>query len=192
MLSDFDIKRAIRSGQLDVWPAPEEEAIQPASLDLTLGSEFAIWKDLAAKLALNLVIDPADEKDPGWPLMEKVKPKEYIELPPKSFALGTTAEKVRLGPQLAARVEGRSTLGRLGLMVHATAGFIDPGFHGNITLELYNLSPFPFRLRPGMSVCQLALARLETQCAVPYGYGRESKYQGQAGVRLPEARKGRI
>lgn len=193
MLSDGDIRGALSTGDIRIEPEPSPDAIQPASVDLRLGSEFAMWKDLQAKLSLKLVADPADPKDPGWPEMEKVEAKEYLELPTGIFVLGTTLERVSLGPRVAARVEGRSTLGRLGLVVHATAGFIDPGFEGNITLELFNMGAFPIRLRPGMSICQLAFDWLETPARAPYGSGlRASKYQGQSGVKLPVPRKGRI
>lgn len=190
MLSDEDICAAIALGEIAIDPFDDAQHVQPASIDLHLGDEIGNW----SMYLPTAIIDPS-AADPIWPEMNKVilSPEEGGLLPPNTFVLGTTKEVIRLGPAHAARVEGRSTLGRLGLMVHSTAGFIDPGFEGTITLELYNLSPFAFRLRPGMSICQLAFSRLETPAAAPYGSeGVGSKYQGQHGVKLPVARKGKI
>lgn len=185
MLSDRDLETRI--GELfDVQPRPLPKAFQPASIDLTLGEEFAFWLESnplewapSGEQRSRRIIDPINGE---VPLMRKKREKHEFHLSPGEFVLGSTVERVRLGNLVAARVEGRSSLGRLGLMVHATAGFIDPGFEGNITLEIYNLSNHVIVLRPGMSVCQLAFHLLSSECRRPYGPERGSRYQGQDGV----------
>lgn len=175
MWSDGDIELALRGGDIRVTPEPERDAIQPASLDLQLGSDYARLESPYP----NAVIDPSDGT---LPKVEQFKQKEFVLFPGK-FVLATTIERVELGPNVAARIEGKSSWGRLGLVVHSTAGFIDPGFCGQITLEMYNLGPSPIRLREGMYVCQLAFHPLVHPAVRPYGDPlRRSKYMGQSGA----------
>jgi dCTP deaminase len=173
ILSDTDLVKELGSGLL-VHPLAEG-SIQPASIDLRLGSDFAWWPEGPALVDL-------DKGPDAIPPMKELNAHEFI-LSPGQFVLATTYETVQIGPDLVARVEGRSSLGRLGLVVHATAGFIDPGFRGQITLELTNISPHHIRLVAGLGICQLAIERLQTRCTLPYGHpNRRSKYQGQLGV----------
>jgi dCTP deaminase len=107
----------------------------------------------------------------------------YFELKPGELVLGTTVERIELGPRVCASIEGKSSLGRMGLAVHVTAGFVDPGFRGQITLELFNLSPSTIRLRPGLAVCQVAFSECVTRAVKPYGSpGLGSRYQDQTGA----------
>lgn len=174
ILHDDALVQAIEAGRLTVEPPLDEKRVQPASIDLTLGEEFAFWPTCGR------VIDLSDAAT--IPEMTRVKSRPGLTLHPGQFALATTAEVIGLAADLCARVEGRSSLGRLGLCVHATAGFIDPGFKGQITLELYNMSPHSLQLVPGMSVCQLAVQQMSAPSARPYGAERGSKYQGQDGA----------
>lgn len=174
ILSDADLRRAIELGTLVVEPF-EPKRVQPASIDLTLGDEFAEWP------TSGLFID-LDDPVVGPPDMVRAKHPKGFELRPGAFALASTVEVIGLAPMFCARVEGRSSLGRLGLCVHATAGFVDPGFKGNITLELYNMSPHVLLLSPGMTICQLAVQMMTGAAERPYGAERGSKYQGQDGA----------
>jgi dCTP deaminase len=174
MLSDSDIKDELGSA-IDIFPRPDGKDIQPASVDLHISNEFATYSDEPA------TIDLRDRLT--WPPMTTVLTPEFV-LHPHQFALATTRETISLRDSVAAKIEGRSSFGRLGLLVHATAGFIDPGFRGQITLELYNLSRHPFVLREGDAICQVVFHHLHTSCREPYGAARGSKYQDQEGVQL--------
>jgi|SRR6478735_5485785 len=179
ILSDKHLKRALAKGDLVVEPL-KSAAIQPASIDLTLGDEFMHWP---RERTFRGAIDMADAALKSPPMERVIVGNGApFELFPGAFALATTEEKIGLDPGLCARVEGRSSIGRFGLMVHATAGFIDPGFAGKITLEMYNLSPHVIRLYPGQSICQIAVSAMSSPAERPYGAARGSKYQGQDGV----------
>lgn len=176
ILSDVDLRHAIACGDISLDPF-SHSAIQPASIDLSLADEFAWWPAIQGTPLLDLSRPIRDEYR-----MTKSKADRFA-LRPGCFALAHTRERVQLGSRYMARVEGRSTLGRLGLMVHATAGYIDPGWDGQITLELYNLSPFSMFLEAGQGICQLAVGLLSSAAERPYGSpGLGSKYQGQLGV----------
>jgi dCTP deaminase len=169
--SDLDIKRAIHQGLVGIEPF-NEAAVQPASLDLRLGNVFWSFKPPIDSCT---VIDPTkDVKE----LMLKTE-SNVLLLEPQTFALGVTKEKVTLSQGVVARVEGKSSLGRLGLIVHATAGFIDPGFSGYITLEMFNLTPYAIVLRADMWIAQLAFMALSGVCQKPYGKERGSRYTDQ-------------
>lgn len=179
ILSDRDLKRRLfETRDLVVRPLDDPEVqIQPASIDLRLGSEFLTFRNAQVPY-----LDPAT----GRGLSEyteriAVKEGESFIIHPGDFVLGTTLEWVELPPDLVARVEGRSSLGRLAVVVHATAGFIDPGFQGAITLELSNLGRMPVALKPGMRICQIAVYEMTSPAERPYGPARGSKYQGQRG-----------
>lgn len=167
ILSGHDILRAALVGDLTIKPLCTEQ-LQPASYDVRLGSEFRepVWSDAA--------LDPYEDNQAAF-LRVSARYGQY-DLEPHGFALGATIEHVTLGDQIVGRVEGKSSLGRLGLLVHATAGFIDPGFSGTVTLELYNLTARPIRLTPGMPIAQLAFERLSSPAECYRG-----KYQDQDG-----------
>ena len=175
LLSDRDIRREIDAGRVRLEPY-DAGMIQPSSVDLRLDRYFRVFQNHRYSH-----IDPAEEQDE---LTVQVEPKgdEPFVLHPGEFVLGSTLELVTLPDDLAGRLEGKSSLGRLGLLTHSTAGFIDPGFTGHVTLELSNVANLPIKLWPGMKVGQLCLFRLESPAEHPYGsavYG--SRYQGQRG-----------
>lgn len=174
MFSDVDLFNAVTEGELRLDPF-DFNLIQPASIDLRLGSTFRTFLGTPGAF-----IDPAIHQ-PGLTQLHTLNGREVFVLQPGDFALGSTLETVTLGPTIAARLEGKSSLGRVGLIPHAAAGWIDPGFSGQITLELSNLSPLPIILRPGMPIAQLCVFRLDNPAAVPYGAERGSRYQGQVG-----------
>lgn len=175
LLSDRDIRAEIDSGRvvLDPW---DPTMVQPSSVDVRLDKYFRLFDNHKYP-----VIDPAADQ-PDLTRLIDVDPNEGFVLHPGEFVLGSTLETVALPDDLAARVEGKSSLGRLGLLTHATAGFVDPGFSGHVTLELSNVATLPIRLWPGMKVGQLCFFRLSSPAEHPYGsatYG--SHYQGQRG-----------
>lgn len=152
----------------------EPRMVQPASVDVRLGEHFRVFDDHRYPY-----IDPAVEQKE---LTRLVKATQSFMLHPQQVVLGTTLEKVSVGNSLAARLEGKSSLGRLGLLTHATAGFIDPGFTGYITLELVNVSSLPIKLYPGMRIGQLCVYQLTGFSERPYGsQGLGSRYQNQEG-----------
>ena len=175
LLSDRDIKAELESGRIGLTPS-EAEMVQPSSVDVRLDRYFRLFDN--HKYA---VIDPAEEQPELTRLIE-VDPAEGFILHPGEFVLGSTYEKVSLPDDIAARLEGKSSLGRLGLLTHSTAGFIDPGFEGHVTLELSNVATLPIRLWPGMKIGQLCFFKLSSPAERPYGSGATySRYQGQRG-----------
>lgn len=175
LLSDRDIRSAINSGDLGIEPF-EPANIQPSSVDVRMDRFFRVFNN-----SKYTHIDPKLQQDDLTSLVE-VEEGEAFVLHPGEFVLASTLEKFTLPPNLAGRLEGKSSLGRLGLLTHSTAGFIDPGFSGYITLELSNVANLPMTLWPGMKVGQLALFRMSSPAEVPYGTGAlGSKYQGQRG-----------
>lgn len=182
ILSDRDIKKAIRDGRIAVESESNdhEKNIHASSMDLRLGKYFKVYEH--SKFP---VLDPLkmDSFAGLTKLVEINNPDEPFIVHPGDFVLGVTYEKVRLGDDIVARVEGRSSLGRLGIIVHSTAGFIDAGFEGTITLEITNINRMPVALYPGMRVCQLAFEEMSSAAEVPYNKKASSKYQGQT---LPE------
>ena len=175
LLSDRDIKAEIDSHRVRLDPY-DPAMIQPSSIDVRLDKFFRLFDNHKYP-----VIDPAQDQ-PELTRLVEVEPDDGFVLHPGEFVLGSTLETVSLPDDLAARVEGKSSLGRLGLMTHATAGFVDPGFSGHVTLELSNVATLPIILWPGMKVGQLCFFRLTSPAENPYGsekYG--SHYQGQRG-----------
>lgn len=175
LLSDRDIRASIVSDEiaLDPW---DEAMVQPSSVDVRLDKFFRVFENHRYS-----VIDPATEQ-PDLTRLIEVAPDEAFVLHPGEFVLGATYERVRLGHSVAARLEGKSSLGRLGLLTHSTAGFIDPGFEGHVTLELSNMATLPIMLWPGMKVGQLCFFRLTSAAEHPYGSAiYSSRYQGQRG-----------
>ncbi len=175
LLSDRDIRAEVDAGRivLDPWDAA---MVQPSSVDVRMDKYFRLFDNHKYP-----VIDPAQEQ-PDLTRLVEADPDEGFVLHPGEFVLGSTLETITLPDDLAARVEGKSSLGRLGLLTHATAGFVDPGFSGHVTLELSNVATLPIRLWPGMKIGQLCFIRLSSPAQTPYGsakYG--SHYQGQRG-----------
>ncbi|MGJ0204122.1 dCTP deaminase [Leucobacter sp. gxy201] len=175
LLSDRDIKAELDSGRIGLTPS-EVSMVQPSSVDVRLDRYFRLFDN--HKYA---VIDPAAEQPELTRLIE-VDPDEGFILHPGEFVLGSTYEQVSLPDDIAARLEGKSSLGRLGLLTHSTAGFIDPGFEGHVTLELSNVATLPIRLWPGMKIGQLCFFKLSSPAERPYGAGATfSRYLGQRG-----------
>ncbi|SDL21637.1 dCTP deaminase [Tessaracoccus oleiagri] len=175
LLSDRDILQGADEGAiaLDPW---DPAMVQPSSVDVRLDKYFRVFENHRYP-----TIDPALEQPELTRLIE-VPAGEPFVLHPGEFALASTLELVTLGTTVAARLEGKSSLGRLGLLTHSTAGFIDPGFSGHVTLELSNMATLPIKLWPGMKIGQLCFFRLSSEALHPYGsdkYG--SRYQGQRG-----------
>jgi dCTP deaminase len=178
ILSDTDILARLREGDLVIDPlADVDQQVQPASVDLRLGSEFLEFQRTNISC-----IHPTREREVSEYIDETVVAagEEFI-LHPGDFVLGTTKERVEMPADLVANVEGRSSLGRLAVVVHATAGFVDPGYRGQVTLELSNLGTAPVALTPGMRVSQLVFTELSSPAKRPYGSERGSKYQDQDG-----------
>ena len=175
LLSDRDIRTEVEAGRLAVEPW-DADLVQPSSVDVRLDRFFRVFNN-----SRYTHIDPAAQQDDLTTLVEPAGDEPFV-LHPGEFVLGSTLEIVTLPDDLAGRLEGKSSLGRLGLLTHSTAGFIDPGFTGHITLELSNVANLPITLWPGMKIGQLCLFRLSSAAEHPYGssvYG--SRYQGQRG-----------
>jgi len=175
LLSDRDIRFEISSGRVLVEPF-EPGMIQPSSVDVRLDRFFRVFENHKYS-----VIDPSIEQSELTREVE-VADDEFFILHPGEFVLASTYEVITLPDDIAGRLEGKSSLGRLGLLTHSTAGFIDPGFSGHITLELSNVANLPVKLFPGMKIGQLCLIKLSSPAEHPYGsaqYG--SRYQGQRG-----------
>jgi dCTP deaminase len=175
LLSDRDIRSEISSGRVQVEPF-ESGMIQPSSVDVRLDRFFRVFENHKYS-----VIDPSIEQSELTREVE-VADDEFFILHPGEFVLASTYEVITLPDDIAGRLEGKSSLGRLGLLTHSTAGFIDPGFSGHITLELSNVANLPVKLFPGMKIGQLCLIKLSSPAEHPYGsaqYG--SRYQGQRG-----------
>ncbi len=175
ILSDIDILDAIERGEIGLEPF-DPALVQPASVDIRVAPEFLTFTNHRY-----LSIDPRECQEGLTELVEVAADGAFI-LHPGEFVLGSTVERVSLGAAHVARLEGKSSLGRLGLLCHATAGWIDPGFSGRITLELSNVANLPIQIYPGMAIGQLSFARLSSPARHPYGSdGCGSKYQGQEG-----------
>ncbi|PCI24853.1 dCTP deaminase [Candidatus Peregrinibacteria bacterium] len=179
ILSDRDIFAAVDAGEIIIQSEYKDyrSQIHASSMDLRLGKFFKIYKP--SKVT---VLDPRKPQENIMELIELDEKTPFI-VHPGEFVLGVTAETVTLPNNLVARIEGRSSLGRLGLFVHTTAGFIDAGFTGTITLEIGNVNQVPIAIYPGQRVCQLAFETMSSPALVPYGDKPSSKYQGQ---KLPE------
>lgn len=189
ILSDRDIREAIRTGRVGIesqqpgLSTPEDAAsflhIHASSMDLRLGNTFKLYEH--SRFA---VLDPKKPETFSANMRTiTVADGEAFIVQPGEFLLGVTQEKITVPDDLVVRVEGRSSLGRLGIIVHSTAGFVDPGFSGTITLEISNLNRLPVSLYPGMRICQLAFEQMSSPAEMPYYLKPGSKYQGQV---LPE------
>ena len=177
ILSDKDIKEHLKSGKIVINPLTNPKVqIQPSSVDLRIGREFKGFRIIRKPC-----IDPMDQSD-----LESYMESFYIDegepfiIHPGEFALATTYETIKLPNDLVARVEGRSSMGRLGVTMHVTAGYIDPGFHGKITLEISNIGKMPVALYTGQRVCQIVFETMTSPSEKPYGHPDwDSKYMGQ-------------
>ncbi|WP_243790425.1 dCTP deaminase [Saccharopolyspora gloriosae] len=175
LLSDRDLRKELDEGRLELDPF-DVAMIQPSSIDVRLDRFFRVFDN-----SKYTHIDPSQQQDELTSPVEVTGDDPFV-LHPGEFVLGSTYESVRLPDDLAGRLEGKSSLGRLGLLTHSTAGFIDPGFFGHITLELSNVANLPITLWPGMKIGQLCLFRLSSPAEHPYGTARAgSRYQGQRG-----------
>ena len=176
ILSDSDILARLERGDIVITPAPDlETQLQPASLDLRLGFDFQTFNHTRQAL-----IDPADPSTfDQLTSLTQLKEGERFLVHPGEFTLATTLEHVEIPDDLLARLEGRSSIGRLGIVIHSTAGFIDPGFKGQITLEISNLGRIAVALYPGMRICHLAFEEMSSPARTGYGKRRGAKYQGQ-------------
>src|SRR3954465_13169896 len=173
VLSDGTIRRLVAEGRIVIAPW-DPRMVQPASVDLKLGTSFRVFH--------NHRIQVIDLADPPQGLTEPVEvaPDDLFVIHPNEFVLGRTEERVEMPADLVARIEGKSSLGRLGLIVHATAGFVDPGFQGTLTLEITNLTRVPIKLYAGLPIAQLSFMALDAPAERPYGSPElGSHYQGQ-------------
>jgi len=175
LLSDRDLLDELKAGSLQLEPF-DSELLQPSSIDVRLDRLFRVFNN-----HLYTHIDPAIQQDDLTTMVEVEDGQPFV-LHPGEFVLASTLEVITLADHLAGRLEGKSSLGRLGLLTHSTAGFIDPGFSGHVTLELSNVATLPIKLWPGMRIGQLCIFRLASPAQSPYGsaiYG--SRYQHQRG-----------
>ncbi len=172
--SDRTIKEAIADGKIGIDPY-DESYVQPSSIDLRVDRFFRVFENHKYPH-----IDPRANQDDMTKMVE-VEEEPFV-LHPGEFVLGSTLERVRLGNDVVARLEGKSSLGRIGLLIHSTAGFVDPGFDGYLTLELSNVANLPIAIYPGMKIGQISFYQLSTEADHPYGSTEAgSKYQGQRG-----------
>ena len=177
ILSDRTIKKEIAAGRIVIEPY-EEAAVQPSSVDLRLDHRFIVFRNhtfshIDVKANLEELTDMVEASD-----------DDPFILHPGEFVLGSTAERVAIPADLVGRIEGKSSLGRLGLLIHTTAGFVDAGWDGQLTLEFSNVASLPITLYPGMKIGQISFIQMTTDADNPYGSGSlGSKYQGQQGPR---------
>ena len=176
ILSDRDILERLERGDIVITPAPDlDTQLQPASLDLRLGYDFQSFNYTRQAL-----IDPADPSTfEQLTTLTQLEDGERFLVHPGEFVLATTLERVEIPSGLLARLEGRSSIGRLGIVIHSTAGYVDPGFKGKITLEISNLGRIAVALYPRMRICQIAFEELSSPAGSSYGEKRGAKYQGQ-------------
>ena len=175
ILSDRSLREAIAAGRIVIEPL-DDTCIQPSSIDVKVGNLFRVFRNHTAG-----VIDVKQDLEDLTELVT-INDDGVFMLHPGEFVLGSTLERIAVPDDLVARIEGKSSLGRLGLLIHSTAGFIDAGFDGHITLELSNVASLPITIYPRMKIGQVSFVRMTTAADDPYGSGaRGSKYQGQRG-----------
>jgi dCTP deaminase len=179
MLPDHEIAARLKAGDLTITPQPDLARLQPASVDVTLGDTYRQYQR-------GHTVSLADLTD-GLTTTRRIG-AYGLALYPGDFVLATTAERFEIPPDLCAFLHGRSTLGRLGVAIHITAGLVDPGFRGQVTCELANLGPLAVHLHPGDPIGQMTFTRLDSPAARPYGHtDLASRYQDQAGPTAPRA-----
>ncbi len=175
IFSDRTIRKAIADGRIEIDPY-DARLVQPSSVDVRCDRTFRVFENHRYA-----VIDPKAPQEDLTAAVEATETQPFI-LHPGEFVLGSTLETVGLADDVVARLEGKSSLGRLGLLIHSTAGFIDPGFRGQVTLELSNVANLPIAIYPGMKIGQISFYQLSTPADHPYGSPEAgSKYQGQSG-----------
>ena len=175
ILSDTSIRKAVSEGRIIIDPL-DEKSVQPSSVDLHVDRYFRVFRNDTTPY-----IDPKEPQENLTELVEVPEEGAFI-LHPGEFVLGSTFERVGLPDDLVARLEGKSSLGRLGLLIHSTAGFVDAGWDGHLTLELSNVANLPIAIYPGMKIGQISFLEMTTPAAAPYGSASMgSKYQGQRG-----------
>ena len=175
ILSDRTLREEIAARRIVIDPL-DERCIQPSSIDVKVSNLFRVFRNHTAGI-IDVKQDLEDLTE-----MVVVDPDGVFMLHPGEFVLGSTLERITVPDDLVARIEGKSSLGRLGLLIHSTAGFIDAGFDGHITLELSNVASLPITIYPGMKIGQISFVQMTTPAENPYGKGaRGSKYQGQRG-----------
>lgn len=186
ILSDKDIIRYMDEGRISIDPIEDEKQIQPSSVDLRIGNEFKGFKIITKPY-----IDPYDDKDlESYMSSFTIDEGKPFIIHPGEFTLATTYEYVKIPDDIVARVEGRSSMGRLGVTMHVTAGYIDPGFEGKITLEISNIGKMPVALYPKQRVCQIVFETMTSPSAKPYGHeDRDSKYMGQTGPQVSKIKE---
>ncbi len=175
ILSDRTLREELEAGRIVIDPL-DLDNVQPSSVDLHVDSLFRVFRNDTTPY-----IDPKEPQEDLTELVDVPEGGAFI-LHPGEFVLGSTRERVALPDDLVARLEGKSSLGRLGLLIHSTAGFVDAGWDGHLTLELSNVANLPIAIYPGMKIGQISFIRMTTEADAPYGEGaRGSKYQGQRG-----------
>ena len=175
ILSDVSIRKALADGRIIIEPLADD-SIQPSSVDLRVDRYFRVFRNDTTPY-----IDPKEPQENLTELVEVLDEGAFI-LHPGEFVLGSTFERVALPDDLVSRLEGKSSLGRLGLLIHSTAGFVDAGWDGHLTLELSNVANLPIAIYPGMKIGQISFFEMTTPAAEPYGSKSVgSKYQGQRG-----------
>ena len=176
ILPDHLITSLCRPGVLYPLVEPfDPERVQPASIDLTLGNEFITFRDLVNEEVTFIDLD-APPQGVGYKLV--LQEGEFYVLEPMEFVLGVTRERICCPPNIAGKLDGKSSLARFGLLIHVTGGFVDPGFRGPLTLEIFNAFPVPIILRPGKGICQIGFQHLTAPAAQPY----QGRYQDAEGV----------
>ena len=181
-LSDAMIRQQVYAGAIVINPEPKDHNFQPASVDMHLGDTLLYYPRSCPTISIDDIPEMSTHKigAGGWTMLSG------------DFVLGSTLEHIEVPPTLSARLEGKSTVGRMGLIVHATAGFIDPGFRGNVTLELKNISNVPVTLHVGMEISQICFDTMIGEVLRPYGSeGLRSHYQDSEGTRAAQPRRRR-
>lgn len=175
IFSDREIKKYLKEKRIIIKPKPVlSKQLGPASLDLRLGKEFRVFNSIKKSY-----IDPLNPKTfKNLTKLIRIKGKKPLILHQREFILAVTLEEITLPNDVGARIEGRSSWGRLGLIIHSTAGYVDPGFKGCLTLEMSNIGTLPILLYPGMKICQLAFESLTSPAENPYSKRKSSKYYG--------------
>ncbi|MEJ0021133.1 MAG: dCTP deaminase [Candidatus Doudnabacteria bacterium] len=176
ILSDKDIKAKLESQEIKINPVPNlAEVLGTVSIDLTLGNEFILYRSSSHSF-----IDAVDKKIPeGLEEQITISDNDTLVIRPRDFVLGSTYEKIELPNTLSGRLEGKSSLGRLGLVIHSTAGKVDPGFKGNLVLEITNIGTVPIVLHPRMRICQLLFEQISSEVSQAYADRESSKYKHQ-------------
>ncbi len=170
--------KLIERGEIEVKPF-DKNLLSPSSLDIRLGKRFIFFKEPVSEMEIIDVKKPVSER-----VYMEVDVDDFIIIKPRQFILGHTLEYIKLPAYISARLEGRSSIARLGIIIHSTGGFIDPGFEGQITLEMTNINHYPIKIYPGMKIAQIAFEKLDYPAANPYNKRKTSKYIGQRGATL--------